>query len=81
VPQSELELERAGPEEEGKQGSPQSVNSTIIGGGLDKGANQSFQINDSADSLLENPLVAVIKQFQNLRTSAQLNGKDKPTIQ
>jgi len=49
--------------------------------GTEKMGNQSFQINDSADSLLENPLTTVIKEFQNLRTNAQITGKNKPSIQ
>lgn len=73
--------------EESKMQSPRSscaLNSSSIIAAVqgDKTANnQSFRINDSTDSLLENPLTTVIKQFQNLRTNAQLTGKNKPTIQ
>ena len=49
--------------EESKQQSPRSLNSSLHLPGLEKAANQSFQINDSTDGLLENPLTSVIKEY------------------
>ena len=42
--------------------------------------NLSFNISESADSLAENPLCTLIKQYQTQRINAQLTGKAKPTI-
>lgn len=42
--------------------------------------NTSFQVTEQSDALLENPLCALIKTYQNLRANASSTGKSKPTI-
>jgi len=49
--------------EESKMQSPRSPASVLNVAGGEKTGNQSFRINDSTDSLMENPLTTVIKQF------------------
>ena len=59
----EQEMSYQGVAEESKMQSPRSATSALAVVGADKPEHQSFRINDSTDSLMENPLTTVIKQF------------------